>query len=195
MKKHFLTVATLLMGITTFSQNKTIEFGVRGGLNFSSVINEDESIESPKGRANFYGGFLMEAHMNDWFSLQPELFYSAQGFDLDGELNNFEAEFQVDYLQLPVLAKVYIIKGLSVQAGPQFGLKINEEADFAIFEEGGDIGTNTFNDFDFQLTGGAAYTFRFGFFVEARASLGLTEVVDGSGAHNFVFAAGVGYLF
>ncbi|MBW8243634.1 PorT family protein [Muricauda oceani] len=195
MKKHFLTIAALLAAITTYSQTKPIEFGLRGGLNFSSVINEDESIESPKGRANFYGGFLMEAHLNDWFSLQPELFYSAQGFDLDGDLNNFDAEFQVDYLQLPVLAKVYIIKGLSIQAGPQFGLKINEEADFDLFEEGGDIGTDAFNDFDLQLTGGAAYTFGFGFFVEARATLGLTEVIDDSEAHNIVFAAGIGYLF
>lgn len=190
-----MVIATLLMSMTTFSQTKTIEFGVRAGLNFSSIINEDEDIENPKGRANFYGGFLMEAHLNDWFSLQPEFFYSAQGFDLDGDLNNFDAEFQVDYLQLPVLAKIYIIKGLSIQAGPQFGVKINEEADFDIFEEGGDVETKTFNNFDLQLTSGVAYRLGFGFFIEARASLGLTEVIDDSGAHNMVFAAGVGYLF
>lgn len=195
MKKHFLIVATVLMGLSGYAQTKTVEFGVRGGLNFASVINENEAIESPNGRTNFYGGLVLEAHLNDWLSLQPELFYSAQGFDLDGDPNNFQAEFQVDYLQLPLLAKIYMLKGLSIQAGPQLGLKISEEADFDIFEEGGTIGTDEFNDWDLQLTAGAAFKFGSGFFVEARASLGLTEVIDDSGAHHMVFAAGIGYLF
>jgi len=195
MKKQLLTIAVILTGITSFAQSKTIEFGVRSGLNVATVVGEDDDFDTPKGRASFYIGGLMEAHLTKRFSIQPEIFYSEQGFDLDDNFDEFDSEFQVGYLQLPILAKFYIIDGLSIQAGPQFGIKLHEEADYDLFDRGGDVDTDAFDDFDFQFTGGAAYTFDFGLFVEARATLGLTEVIEDSEAHNFVFSTGVGYKF
>ena len=195
MKKQLLTIAVLMTGLTAFSQTKKVEFGVRSGLNVSTVVGENEDFDTPKGRVSGYIGGLVEFHLTDRFSLQPEVFYSGQGFDLDDDFNEFDAEFQVGYLQFPVLAKFYIIQGLSVQAGPQFGIKLHEEADYDLFDRGGDVETDAFEDFDFQFTGGAAYTFDFGLFVEVRAAFGLTEVIEDSEAHNFVFSTGVGYKF
>lgn len=195
MKTQILTLAVFLTGLTTFAQTKKVEFGVRSGLTVSTVVGEDEDFDTPKGRASFYMGGLVELHLTDRFSLQPEIFYSGQGFDLDDEFDEFDAEFQVGYLQFPVLVKLYIFDGFSLQAGPQFGIKLHEEADYDLFDRGGDVETDAFDDFDFQLTGGASYKFDFGLFVEARATFGLTEVIEDSEVHNFVFSTGVGYKF
>jgi len=133
MKKHILVIATLLVGTIASAQSWSDEFqlGARGGLNFSSVAGDD--IDSPDNRTSFYAGLVAEAPLSERFSVQPEVFYSGQGFDLD--------------------------------------------------------------DIDFQLTGGAEYKFENGFFLQARYSYGLSEVVEDTDIHNSVFSAGLGFMF
>ncbi len=193
MKKQILILAIILTSITTFAQTK-VQFGVRGGLNLSTVVGEDEDFESPDGRASFYGGLVVEAPITGRFSLQAEAFYSGQGFEIS-DRDRDDAQFQVDYIQVPILAKVRIIKGLSAMAGGQLGFKINEEIDNDPFENGGDTETDIFEDYDLQLTGGAEYKFDNGFFVQARVAYGVTEIIEDSEVHNFVFSTGIGFMF
>ena len=134
---------------------------------------------------------VAEAPLSERFSVQPEVFYSGQGFDLD----DIDAEFQVDYIQVPLLAKVYLAEGFNLHAGPQVGFKVNEELDFQPTEDAGDFDTDQINDIDFQLTGGAEYKFENGFFLQARYSYGLSEVVEDTDIHNSVFSAGLGFMF
>ncbi|MEH6706153.1 porin family protein [Galbibacter orientalis] len=191
MKKHILVIATLLVGTIASAQSWSDEFqlGARGGLNFSSVAGDD--IDSPDNRTSFYAGLVAEAPLSERFSVQPEVFYSGQGFDLD----DIDAEFQVDYIQVPLLAKVYLAEGFNLHAGPQVGFKVNEELDFQPTEDAGDFDTDQINDIDFQLTGGAEYKFENGFFLQARYSYGLSEVVEDTDIHNSVFSAGLGFMF
>lgn len=63
------------------------------------------------------------------------------------------------HIKVPILLKIYIIDGLNIHAGPQFGFKVNEEVDLNGENVGIDFGTDTINDFDFQLTGGVEYKF------------------------------------
>jgi len=193
MKKQILILAIALSGFTTFAQSK-IQFGVRGGLNLSTVVGEDDDFDSPDGIASFYGGVVVEAPINDRFSLQAEAFYSGQGFEIS-ERDRDDTQFQVSYIQVPVLAKIRIIKGLSAMGGGQLGFKINEEIDNDPFDSGGDTETDYFEDYDFQLTGGAEYKFDNGFFVQARVAYGISEVIEDSEVHNFVFSTGVGFMF
>ncbi len=84
---------------------------------------------------------------------------------------DFGSEFQVDYLQPPVLAKFYLLEELRIQAGPKFSLKLNKEAYFDLFKSIRDIDFDALNDFDLQPSEAAAYKFNFGLFVEARDTL------------------------
>ena len=92
MKKHILVIATLLVGTIASAQSWSdeVQLGARGGLNFSSVAGDD--IDSPDNRTSFYAGLVAEAPLSERFSVQPEVFYSGQGFDLD----DIDAEFQVE---------------------------------------------------------------------------------------------------
>lgn len=195
MKKSVLIVAALLTGITSFAQSWTSEFqfGARGGANFATVAGDD--YDSPDSRTSFYAGLVAEAPLSDRLSLQPEIFYSGQGFDITDEENSVDAEFQVDYLQVPVLLKVYLVDGLNIHAGPQFGFKINEEVDFDPNNDDGDFDSDSIRDFDFQLASGLEYKFPSGFFIQGRYSYGFSEMIEDTDVHNSVFSAGIGLMF
>jgi hypothetical protein len=195
MKRNVLIIAALLTGFASFAQAWTSEFqfGARGGANFATVAGDD--YESPDSRTSFYAGLVAEAPLSDRLSLQPEVFYSGQGFDITDEENAVDAEFQVDYIQVPVLLKVYLVDGINIHAGPQFGFKINEEVDFDPNEDEGDFDTDSIKDFDFQLASGVEYKFPGGFFIQGRYTYGFSEMIEDSDVHNSVFSAGIGVMF
>merc|ERR1712146_452749 len=127
-----------------------------------------DDFDSPDSRTSFYLGLLAEAPLSDHVSLQPEVFYSAQGFDITDEPDTPDAQFQVDYIQVPVLLKFYIADGLNIHGGPQF---------------------------DFQGTAGVEYKFPSGFFIQGRYSYGFSEMIEDVDVHNSVWSAGLGFMF
>lgn len=198
-----LTVAITVGAILTSnaqSDSKVVQLGAKGGVNFASVTGDD--FDSPDSRTSFNAGIVAEVPYSERFSLQAEVFYSGQGFEVE-DINvagvNFDTnkvEYQLDYIQVPLLAKVYLIEGLNVYAGPQIGFKVNEEIDY----ESGDVNVDDTmlpeaQDFDFSGTVGAGYKFDNGFFVDARYNYGFSDLIKDTDSHNSVIQAGVGFMF
>lgn len=137
MKKLMLTVAITVGTILTSnaqSDSKVVQLGAKGGVNFASVTGDD--FDSPDSRTSFNAGIVAEVPYSERFSLQAEVFYSGQGFEVEdinfagANINTNKIEYQLDYIQVPLLAKVYLIEGLNVYAGQQIGFKVNEEIDY-----------------------------------------------------------------
>lgn len=173
-------------------------FGVKGGVNFATINGGD--FDSPSSRTSFHAGLFGEFPVApDLFSIQVEALYSGQGFksDVDGGLfgGNGKVEYQLDYINVPVLAKFYIVKGLSIEAGPQFSFKVNEEIDADANANGGDLDLNEAKDFEFGVSGGLSFETPFGIFATARYNQGITEIFKDSDAKNSVFQLGVGFKF
>ncbi|WP_026753582.1 porin family protein [Sediminibacter sp. Hel_I_10] len=212
MKTVFLSTVFLVFSIaTSFGQadSKSIDFGVKGGVNFSNIGGDD--FRDVDSRTSFNVGLVLEVPISDRFSFQPELLYSGQGFDIReiDQDNVFDTddniEYQLDYIQVPLLLKAYLVKGLSVEAGPQFGFKINEEYDFQPTADGGDIEIDdedsSIKKFDTSVALGSSYKFDSGFFLSARYTFGLTDVFEDDSifqnvdAKNNVWQFGVGFMF
>ncbi|WP_047419454.1 porin family protein [Cellulophaga sp. Hel_I_12] len=195
MKKIVVLAIVLATGASAMAQtwSNKVQVGVKAGLNFATVAGND--FESPDGRTSFYGGLLVEVPVTDIFSFQSEVFYSGQGFDITNNSNQDDAAYQVDYIQVPLLLKVYLIDGLNIHAGPQFGFKVNEEIDFDPNADGGDIDTDAVKDFDFQLTTGVEYKFSGSVFIQARYSYGFSEMIENLDVHNSYVSAGIGFMF
>ena len=131
------------------------------------------------------------------FAVQPEIILSKQGtsFDFDGS----DLESNYTYVNAPILAKLYLIGGLNLQAGPQFGFLASAKQD--ILDEAGNIEDG--RDVKDQLKGtdisvglGAGWDLPFGLTIDARYNLGLSDVSDQDGADdikNQVFQISVGY--
>lgn len=212
MKKLILCAVALISGLTIAqaqSDSKAVQLGVKGGLNSSTISGDD--IGELKSRTSFNAGLVAEIPISERVSFQPEVFYSGQGFDIqeNDQDNIFDTddnvEYQLDYIQVPLLLKVYLVEGLSVEAGPQFGFKIHEEIDFEPNNDGGDIeidsNDSNVKDLDTGIALGTAYKFDNGFFLSGRYTFGLTNIFeDGTAfenvdAKNNVWQFGLGFMF
>ena len=194
MKKVILVCFTILVANTIFSQNGNSEsFGIKGGLNYSTVTKGDFN-EGADPRTSYYLGFYGEVPLiRKVLSLQPEILYSRQGFetnysDLLG--NNYKQEYRIDYINLPILAKVHIGKIFSVEAGPQFGFKINEK----IKSENSATFNNDVTSFDTALAGGVSFNID-DFLISARYTYSVNEVIKNTDSKNSVFQLGIGFNF
>jgi len=208
MKKIFLTTCVLLAGFTTMYSQATSEMfqlGAKGGVNISNFSGDD--IGDVKSRTSFHLGLVMEVPLSERFSIQPEVLYSGQGFTIEDfdQDNVFDTddniEYQLDYIQIPVILKAYLIGGLSVEAGPSFSFKVNEEIDYQPADDGGDIeideDDSAFKTFDLGLAAGLSYKIGGHFFVSGRYNYGFTKILEDSDIdiRNSVWQFGVGFMF
>ena len=188
-----------IIGANAQADSELVQIGVKGGVNFATVTGD--GFESPDSRTSFNAGFVAEIPFSERFSIQPEVLYSGQGFDVkrfdqDNFLDNDEnVEYLLDYIQIPILAKIYLVKGLNVQAGPQIGFKINEEIDYQPNDDAGDFDLDETEDIDISLAAGVEYKFDGGFFIQGRYNYGFTELIKDYDVHNSVFQVGVGFMF
>ncbi|SFU34219.1 Outer membrane protein beta-barrel domain-containing protein [Pustulibacterium marinum] len=199
----FFTVAGLLVTHAQADQSLP-QIGVKGGFNFSTITGDDFD-DGQDPRTSFNVGLLAELPLSDRFSIQPEVLYSAQGFDIKQYDNSDDLEYQLDYIQVPILAKFYLVKGLSIEAGPQFGFKVNEEIDSNPDSDGGDFDisedSSSVKDFDTSIAGGVSYKFDNGFFLSGRYAYGLSSIFDDDSifqnidVKNAVWQVGVGFMF
>lgn len=212
MKKLVFAVLVTTFSISQInaqSDDSSIDIGVKAGVNFSTITGDD--IDDLDSRTSFNAGLYLEIPLSERFSFQPEVLYSGQGFTIrriDQE-NAFDTddniEYQLSYIQVPLLAKLYLVEGLSIEAGPQFGFKINEEIDTEPVSGGGDTvidpDDSTIKNFDTSVALGAGYKFNNGFFLSARYTHGLTNIYkddtifENVDAKNAVWQFGVGFAF
>ena len=183
--------------------SKSIKFGIKGGANFSSV---DGGAYTPDYRFNFHAGLLTELPVCDKFSFQVEALYSVQGYKVNfAGADHEKAQFEYDYINVPVLARIYVLKCVSIDAGPQISFLVNDKYDLSPNPDMGNVHLDTTdpNKYDLGIAGGLTFQSEMGFLLNARYTYGVTKVYDTSngrdiafdGLHNQVFQASLGYRF
>lgn len=212
MRKLIFPVSVSILSIIQINaqaDSTSPELGIKGGLNLATIAGDD--VDDLVSRTSFNAGIFMEFPISERFSFQPELLYSGQGFTMltRNQDNIFDTdenvEFQLAYLQLPLMAKFYLIEGLFIEAGPQFGYKLSEKVDSQPLDAGGETEVNRddsyIRDFDTSLALGAGYKFNSGFFVSGRYTYGLTNIYkdntifENVDANNAVWQFGLGFSF
>ncbi len=184
MKKLFFAVAIAAFAFTT-TNAQDIDFGIKAGANFASLNGGDIDID---GRTSWHAGITLEVSLLEKFALQPELIYTTQGAEFPDI-----AEIKLDYLSLPVLAKYYLVGGLSIEAGPQFSFLVSDATD--ALTDGIAVEEFEGESFDLGAAIGLGYKTPFGFFGQARYVVGITTVRENPDLKNGVFQFSVGYNF
>ena len=186
MKKLILAVLFVFAAITN-SNAQVVQFGVKGGVNFSNFSGGPDGIDY-KNKTGFHAGAFAEIKLLPNFSLQPEALFTSQGAEVEGV-----GDFNLDYISVPVLAKFYLITDrLSIEAGPQFSFLVDDSAEAFDSAVDGDPDTKSF---DFALAGGLGLKIAGGLSAHARYTIGLTEISRDAEAKNAVFQVGLGYQF
>lgn len=180
--KFFILAGALLLSTAASSLAQTT-YGIKGGLNISTVRWDRNDV---KATAGFHVGGFVSAPISGLFALQPEVLYSQQGFETD------VFKYRYHYLNVPLIFKGTIAGGLHAQLGPQFGILIRANRVTGKLSE--DI-TESKNKFDGALALGLGYDVSSLHF-SARYNLGLSDTrQDGngfSGHTNNVFQLSVG---
>lgn len=201
--RKLMIAAIAVVGISaTGLAQQQVKFGPKAGVNLANLSGMDDT----DMKIGFHVGAVAEIKFNDKFSLQPELLYSAQGTKIDMSMDipmigklEFEYKTNLDYINIPIMAKYYFVEGFSVEAGPQvsFLIKAEEKAKSDGESETLDI-KDGLNSIDFGLGFGLAYDLPQGLFINARYNLGLTDIVkdnNGDAVKNSVIQVGVGFKF
>jgi len=191
MKKTLLILAACLMlGTAANAQNWT--YGVKGGMNLAA-ITDDVDDAGGKMKFSFHLGAFAEYRFSDLFGIQPEFVYSRQGsYNKEGGLKEW---MRFNYINIPVLAKLYIAEGFSVNLGPQFGILLNSK-----YKEKDGGSTQKINipgskGLDVSFAMGLSYQLDYNWSINVRYNLGLTDVNKHFDGKNSVIQIGVGYRF
>jgi len=203
--------------------NAQLRYGINAGLNHSTwkgdavgsienLVELSNGFITQQARNGIYAGGFLEMPLGGKISLQPGVYYSQKGYVLKGSLTgdkfdflgvNAKAELQSHYIDIPLVLKAEIAKGLQVYAGPQLSylVKNNLRMDagllgFSLVKTNMDVSEH-FNRADLGITGGASYTFDNGFSVNAGYDHGLSRLDKNSNfkSYNRTIKVGVGFRF
>ncbi len=186
--KRILCTLSVIVLITGAVAAQQTHFGLKGGVNVSSIeIDDGEDYESKTG---VHLGGLAHIHITRHFAVQPELVFSMQG----GEDESENMKLKLNYINIPLLAQYMTNEGFRLQTGPQLGILTSAESKFGDLEVDSDDDVSTA---DFSWVFGAGYLFRSGFGIDARYNLGISNISDDESfeARNRVFQVGVFYQF
>ncbi len=170
-----------LMACTSVSA-QGIDFGVKAGVNFANITDAS----GLSNRTGFVAGVFLGGKFNDKIGLQADLLYSQQGAEFN------LGDFNVDYVNVPIVLKYYLSGGFHVQLGPQFGVIVNDDTQTVVGETINDIATN---DFDISGVLGLGFDLPMGLRIDGRYNFGLSDVPDQSSGKNSVVTLSLGYSF
>ncbi len=221
MKKQILLIITILVSTFTFAQT-TPAFGVRAGVSYAgvrgdAVDNLNKLLDftggaiKPSNTTGFFAGAYASLPVTDVISVEPGLYYSQKGYELNGALNlkgvqflgaSAKAKLQLQYIDVPVLVKANF-GGLQLFAGPQVSYLAHAD----LRTTAGILGINLlnsntdataqFNKWDVAVTGGIGYQLTNGVNLMASYDYGLSKMDANQHikSYNNAFKVGVGISF
>ena len=150
--KHLIPlVAALFISQTMLAQ---FHIGVKGGANITKV--DGQSFKDQFTYGYHLGGF-MEIGLGKKFSIHPEVLFNQFSTTVDSNYNHVyenvfnsdQSRVKLNYLSIPIILDYKLLGNfLSLQAGPQFGVLINQ--DRSLLQNGGDA----FKQGDFSMLAG-----------------------------------------
>jgi hypothetical protein len=190
LKRHklltFLAVLTVLVAANISEVNAQMRAGVKGGLNVSNLYSDKISDEN--ARYGFNAGVYGQIFSTETFAIQPELLYSTRGtkYESNGLIDQ-EVKFNLNYLDLPVLAVFKLGDAAEIHVGPYAGYLLHSNVSTS-----GDLGNGSrgidrddLKPFDFGVAAG--FGLNFGpMQIGARYNLGLTKIADSDFARSVI---------
>ena len=168
MKKYLQVLA-----IFAFSLNYAQSFGVKGGVNISTLNNE--GWDDTNAKIGFYVGGYMHAQVNEVFSIQPEILYNSVGAKYDN--GDSSHTLTLDYISVPIMFQFEFIPDFYLEGGPQMGFLIRNQDKFKTENKTTTISDkDRFNAFDLSLGLGAGVRIKYDLWITGRYLIGFTDV-------------------
>ena len=197
MKKILIVAALMLSSVSTFAQHAVGSFNLQPKVGVS-IANLTE-FKGTDPRVGVVAGVEGEYQASDIISVSAGVLYSMQGSKYEYELLNqkYKSTNKLDYINVPIMANVYVTKGLAVKLGVQPGFNVSSSNKQEVNTFAGS-GSSTFDvkakSVDFSFPVGLSYEYS-NFQLDARYNWGLTKAFENGKAKNSVFQITLGYKF
>ena len=171
MKKILMIAALMVATVSAKAQFEPGTFSLQPKVGFElTSISGDGS----KFKPGFTAGLEGQYQINNWFGLSAGVHYAMGGC----KIKDVDSKFNMNYVNIPVMAKFYVTKGLSLNAGLQLGFMTSAKlADVQLLGGKSDVDIKDLcNKTDFSIPLSIAYEFENGLSFEARYNAGVTNV-------------------
>ncbi|MBK0381236.1 porin family protein [Mucilaginibacter segetis] len=91
--------------------------GITGGLNISNTVDAYNSNFSTSSITGVHAGLTFEIPLVYPLSFAPEILYSQKGYKAETNYGQFKQ--RTNYIDIPLLAKLRVVRGFNIVAGPQ----------------------------------------------------------------------------
>lgn len=197
MKKFIIALMCMIVagGAAMAQPKKSFTFGPKVGVDYTHFWGKDVIYHG--GQLNYQAGLFAEYCFNEKFSIAPEVVFAAQGgayklesshavgvpatpsLKMGGDYSpiNIKYTYYLNYINIPVMFKYYVIPQLSIDLGPQLGINI-----YSKLKEDNDGSKATFDlkddtqTIDVGVGLGATYNITPEVFVQGRYTMGMTSV-------------------
>lgn len=194
--KHIfiITVALLSLIFTSNAQEENTNdsnFGLKGGYNLAAVSFDGDGETGQ--RHSFHVGFYGESFVSNNLALQLEVLYSQQGYQIKDNSGTFTQK--LDYINAPLMFKVYPDNNFYLEVGPQVGLAISHketfDSSFNLFDTSQEFEPNKL---DWGMNFGGGFKTNSGISLGVRYHLGLGDIYEDQGSpKNRVWQFSIGF--
>ena len=192
-----MIAALMVATLSASAQNEVGQFTLKPtvGMNIATMTKTTDS----KVRVGMAAGVEAEYGVAEKFGISAGVLYSMQGVKSSENLLGADVDYiyKLDYINIPILAQYYVVKGLAIKAGIQPGFKASAKAKAS-------AGSNSISG-DLEDVKGFALSIPFGvsyeyssFVLDARYNLGVTKAFKDSwntDSKNSWFMISLGYKF
>lgn len=200
MKKLILMAAVMLASVGAYAQHAVGSFNLQPkiGMNVAMLTDTEKAVP----RIGLAVGVEGEYQVSDIFSISGGVLYSMQDNKYEAASNLLKSKVtntvKLDYVNVPIMANVYVVKGLAVKLGIQPGFKVssklNTDVNTPIAKGNKDADLDKVKAFDFSIPVGISYEYA-NFQLDARYNFGVTNAFEVGKSKNSVFQLTLGYKF
>jgi hypothetical protein len=151
MKSAILTSVTLFFCIS-FANAQSVHAGLKVGSNINKISGQSFKNEFTFG---YHAGAFVQIGLGEKWTIQPEVLYNQVNTDTTNKFSelyklsiNKISNIKLSYLSIPVLLNYNLGKNFALQAGPQFGILVDQNKN--LLENGKDA----FSKGDFSMLAG-----------------------------------------
>ncbi|HOZ80390.1 MAG TPA: porin family protein [Ferruginibacter sp.] len=173
--KSLILLSILALFFFSFSNAQGFGVGVKVGTNINKLQGQSFKEEFTYG---YSAGAYADIKLGNKWSIQPEVLFnqvSADTSDKFSDLVDFNSgkvsKIKLNYISIPLLLNYNISKGISLQAGPQYGILMSQDRDLL------QDGKEAFKKGDFSMLAGLQLKFA-SIRLYGRYAVGLNNISD-----------------